>query len=230
MTLAVLVDQSLLDRPPTERVLDAAAAIADRLGPIVGDTIAATAPLAALILAGVFTVAAGAKLAEPATARREFAALGLPAPAALARVVPPAEFVIALLLLVRPAAGGLAAALALLAFTAVLTAAVRAGRSVSCGCLGPLSRRPVTVATLVRNLGLIALSAIAATTPTPTGLTPTLPAGEVVLAVGPAVLLVALVLQTWVLRNQIGRIWSVELAGERPTRGGRRLDAAGLAR
>lgn len=215
MSLAILVDQGSIDAAGL-------AGLADRLGGPIADLVAALAPLAALALAAVFTVAAATKLAHPPIARREFAALGLPAPGLLARVVPPVEFVIAVLLLVRPAVGGVLAALVLVAFTAVLAAAVRSGRSVSCGCLGPLSRKPVSVATLVRNLGLIALADLAAVTPTPDGLLPTLPAGEVVLAVGPAVLLAVLATQALAVRAQIGRLWSVELAGEQPTRRGQR--------
>lgn len=220
--IGILIDGTLADGSVLAAARDG---LNDHVAPMVADAVAALAPLAALALAAVFTVAAATKLAHPPTARREFTALGLPAPGLLVRVVPPVEALVAVLLLVRPAAGGLAAAATLTAFTAVLAAAVRSGRSVSCGCLGSLSRRPVSTATLFRNLALIATAAVAATTPVPTGLTPTMPAGEVVLAVGPALLLIAIGAQALALRSQIGRIWSVELAGEQPPRRGRRLDA-----
>ncbi len=205
--LAILVDRSLLTELDPGRWVEPA--------------LTSLAPLAALLVALVFAVAAVTKLGDQPSSVADFAALGLPAPAALARVVPPAELAIAALLLIAPAVGATLASLALMAFTAVLAAALRAGRRVSCGCLGPLSRKPVSTATLGRNAGLIALAVLAAATPAPTGVLPTLPAADVVLAVGPLVLLAALGAQILALRAQLGRIWSVELAGEPGGRRGR---------
>lgn len=186
------------------------------------DVVVALAPVAGLALAAVFVVAAVTKLADRDGTTEEFANLGLPAPGLLARVVPPAELIVAALLLTRPNVGALTATVALLAFSAVLLAVLRSGRSVSCGCLGSLSDKPVSAATLVRNGALITLAALASTGPNPAGLALALPAVEVALAAGTAALLGLVGHQVLALRNQIGRLWSVELAGEAPTRGGRR--------
>lgn len=190
------------------------ALITEALAYRVTDALTALAPLAAVVLGGVFVLAALTKLTDPATTSREFGALGLPRPSLLARVVPPAELVVAGLLVLRPTIGAPIAAVLLLAFSAVLVAALRSGRTVSCGCLGALSREPISVTTLVRNGGLLALAALAAAGRAPSGLRPVLPALDVVLASGLTVLLILLGHQLLALRNQIGRLWSVELAGE----------------
>ncbi|MEL6981732.1 MAG: MauE/DoxX family redox-associated membrane protein [Actinomycetota bacterium] len=195
------------------------ALIAEALVYRVLDGLVALAPVAGLLLAAVFALAAATKAVDHGATTSEFAALGLPRPALLARIVPPAEVGIAVALVARPAAGALLATLALLAFSAVLIAALRTGRSVSCGCLGALSREPVSVTTLVRNAGFLALAALAATGPTPTGLSVALPSLELGLTTGTALLLALLSHQLLALRAQIGRLWSVELAGEAPTRG-----------
>lgn len=191
----------------------------------------ALAPLAALVGAGVFLAAAATKLIAPARTGREFAGLGLPAPAVLARLVPLAELAIAAALLTSPIAGSIAATTALLAFTAVLLAALRSGRPVSCGCLGALSDRPISGATIGRNLALIATVLLAASAPDPAGLRIALPGLAVVLVAGSTALLVVLATQVALLHQQLGRIWSVELAGDtgtnrssRPTRN-RHLEA-----
>lgn len=198
------------------------------IGPLVlsvDRALLALAPLAALIGAGVFLLAAGTKLIGPTRTTREFAALGLPLPAVLARLVPVAEVAIAVALLTRPIVGAVAATSALLAFTAVLTAVLRSGRTVSCGCLGAVSDQPVSGITIARNLALVATVLLAAAAPDPAGFRIALPSLAVVLAAGSAALLAALGTQVAVLHDQLGRIWSVELAGEsganrssRPTR------------
>lgn len=186
------------------------------------DVLVALAPVAGLVLAAVFVIAAVTKTVDRTATTAEFTDLGLPRPALLAGVVPPAELIVALLLVARPPIGAALAALALLAFTAVLLAALRTGRTVSCGCLGALSRTPISARTIGRNGALLVLAALASAGPTPTGMGITLPALEVGLASGTAALLGLVGYQLLSLRNQIGRLWSVELAGETPTRGGRR--------
>ncbi len=186
------------------------------------DVLVALAPVAGLALAAVFVIAAVTKTIDRPATVREFSELGLPRPALLARAVPPAELVIAILLVARPAIGAALAALALLAFTAVLAAVLRSGRTVSCGCLGALSAKPVSSLTLARNGVLLTLAALASAGPTPTGLDVALPAVEVALATGTAATIGLVGHQLLSLRHQIGRLWSVDLAGERPTRGGRR--------
>lgn len=196
------------------------ALIAEALVYRVADAMGALAPLAALTLAAVFALAAVTKLVDRAATTTEFDALGLPAPAAFSRIVPPAEFAVAGLLLLRPAVGALLAAIALLAFSAVLVSVLRSGRSVSCGCLGPLSRRPVSGSTLARNGFLLTLAALASIGPNPGGPVPVLPAIDVTMAAGTSVLLAALGYQLLALRNQIGRLWSVDLAGEQTSPNG----------
>ena len=194
------------------------ALIAEALVYRVADVLTALAPLAAIVLAAVLAVAAGTKLIDRDGTAAEFTALGVPRPALASGVVPPVELAIAGLLLARPALGALLACLLLVAFTVVLVVALRSGRSVTCGCLGPLSRRPISASTLVRNGALIALAALASTGPDPDGLLPILPAIEVVLSAGTTALLAVVGHQLLVVRDQIGRLWSVELAGEGPTR------------
>jgi len=186
------------------------------------DVLVALAPVAGLALAAVFVIAAVTKSTDRTATAREFTELGLPSPALLAKVVPPAELFIAVVLVARPAIGAALAALALLAFTAVLAAVLRSGRTVSCGCLGALSRTPVSSMTIARNGVLLGLAALASAGPTPTGFDVALPAVEVALATGTAATIGLVGHQLLSLRHQIGRLWSVELAGERPTRGGRR--------
>ena len=121
---------------------------------------------------------------------------------------------IAAALLLRPGLGGATAAAALLAFTAVLVAALQSGRSVSCGCLGPLDRGPISGRTVGRNVGLLAVMTLATAAPDHPGLRTALPDLAVVLATGSATLLVALGWQLRALHRHTGRIWSVALAGE----------------
>ncbi|MDH4364565.1 MAG: hypothetical protein OEY70_10835 [Acidimicrobiia bacterium] len=118
---------------------------------------------AALVLAAVLVVAAGAKLARRGETGRELASLGLVAPGVLAWTVPAAELTVAGLLVVAPAWGGMAAFALLVAFTTVLVRVLRSGRAVSCNCFGSLSSRPISPTALLRNLALVALAVIAAT-------------------------------------------------------------------
>lgn len=195
------------------------ALVAEALVYRVLDGFVALAPIAGLLLAAVFALAAVTKAVDSTATTAEFTALGLPRPGLLARLVPPAELVIALALVTRPTIGALLATLALAAFSAVLIAALRTGRSVSCGCLGSLSREPISVVTLARNACFGAMAALAATGPTPTGLAVALPSLELGMATGTALVIGLIGYQLSALRAQIGRLWSVELAGEAPTRG-----------
>ena len=118
---------------------------------------------AALALAAVFTLAAQAKARRPEATADDFAALGLPWPGPLARVVPVVESATAVLLVVLPGWGGVVAFGLLAVFSANLFVVVRSGRVVSCACFGNHDRAPVTVRHLVRN-GLLAMLALAAAT------------------------------------------------------------------
>lgn len=163
------------------------------------------ASAAALLLAAVFLWAAPAKLRRPQQTTASFVALGLPAPGALARLVPTAEVGTAVLLLLRPRLGAIAAAVLLVAFTTVLDRALRRssvdGSTVRCGCFGSGDDAPVTGATIVRNALLLAAAAVALGT---TSMRPGLPG---VLAVGAAAVTGMVVLALAALRNDVGRLF-----------------------
>jgi uncharacterized membrane protein YphA (DoxX/SURF4 family) len=184
------------------------------LAVVVAEPLRSLAPVAAVTVAGVFVVAAVAKLIDPDRTGQDFAALGLPAPALLARVVPPAELVVAAALLTHPPLGAMAAVAALLGFTIVLARVIASGRTVTCGCLGSFDRRPVGPMTLARNGVLTALAAVAAASPVPDGLAPVLPRPEVAMTVGLVVLLTALAAQLMVLRVSLGHLWAPVPVGE----------------
>ncbi len=162
-----------------------------------------------LLLAGVLTWAAIAKLRRPGRAGAGFRALGLPAPEALAVAVPLAELATALLLITAPALGGLAAVALLGVFTVFLAGRVRGGAQVSCGCFGSARAEPLTWAALVRNGLLIALAL--------PGLAldaPGVPPLEAVLAASVAVAIAAVVVALADLKARTGRLWDNRLTTE----------------
>ena len=167
------------------------------------------ATMMALALAAVFMVAAVVKAIAPETTAREFRQLGLPASAVLARVVPAFELLVVAALLVMPRLGSALATATLIAFTGVLVVVLRSGRQVSCGCLGSLSSEPISWSTVARN-GILLLMAVAA------GVSPRLvvPDIESVVAASISVLILVVAVQLFTLHRSIGRIWSVQLAGE----------------
>lgn len=120
------------------------------------------ARVAALALAVVFVVAAGAKTRSPRATAEELAELRLRFPTALARLLPAVELVVAVALIASPPWGGVLAFAVLAAFTAVLAGVVRSGRSVSCRCFGGLSTKPISRWSLARNGLLLAVAAVAA--------------------------------------------------------------------
>jgi len=77
----------------------------------------------------------------------------------VARVIGIGELALALALLLDPVGiGSLAAAATVLAvFSAVVTRAVRAGETFPCACFGN-EQRPLSAATIVRNLALLAVA------------------------------------------------------------------------
>ena len=113
----------------------------------------------AFVVAGVFVVAAVAKLRSPAATGEATIALGVPAVAA--SFVAPVELGVAMMLLFVPAAGAAAATGLLAVFTVLLRRALATGRTVRCGCFGAGSSTPVTSVSLLRNGGLIAASLLA---------------------------------------------------------------------
>jgi hypothetical protein len=80
---------------------------------------------------------------------------------------------------------------------------------ISCSCFGSLSRRPITWVTLARNAALIALALSAVTTARPP-----VPSLAGLIAVSLVAMIVTVIGQLLVIRRRLGRIWSVELAGE----------------
>lgn len=146
---------------------------------------------AALVLAGVFAAAGVAKGRRAAYTTATFRALRLPAPAALARAVPAAELVLAVMLVLAPSAGGIAALVLLAGFSLVLARALRRGEQVACGCFGTAGTQPVGPADLIRN-GLLALLALAAVTAPALG--PSVPSLPALLAVTTAAMIGLVVL------------------------------------
>lgn len=121
--------------------------------------------LAAACLATLFAHAAVAKVGDPALFEQHLAAFGVPDRllAVLARVLPAAEALAALLLLTPwRAAGAAIAALLLLSYAAAMAWPLARGRRPDCGCGGePL---PVSWALVLRN-GLLAALALVAAAP-----------------------------------------------------------------
>jgi hypothetical protein len=160
---------------------------------------------AALVLAGVFLAAGVVKGLRPGVTAVAFRGLGLPGAGVLARVVPVAEAGLAVLLVLAPRVGAVAALLALAAFSAVLRAALRRGTAVACGCFGAAGTAPVSAVDLVRN-GLLGLGALAALAAGEAGLS--LPA---VLAVLTATAAAVVVLALLRLRLAVGPLFSPEV-------------------
>ncbi|MGH9037507.1 MAG: MauE/DoxX family redox-associated membrane protein, partial [Acidimicrobiia bacterium] len=85
------------------------------------------------------------------------------APAAAARGLPALEAALAVALLAFPdhPLPGLAALATVAAFTAAVARRLAQGRAVPCPCFGTRGGRPVSGATLARNLALLVLAAVA---------------------------------------------------------------------
>lgn len=168
-----------------------------------------TATLSALVLAATLATAAVVKLTSLQKTSDEFAALGLSRSKLLPATVGLAEVGASLALILRPVLGAAAAALLLVAFTGVVTWALASGRQVSCGCFGPLSSEPVSSITVVRNIGLLVLAVLA-------GMRPSLVAPDLAatVAITAAALTAVVMVQVAVTAQRLGRLWSVELAGE----------------
>lgn len=171
------------------------------------------ATAAAVLLAAILVVAAMTKLGNRRRTEADFAALALPFAGPLAVAVPLVELAVAPALLIRPRVGAIAALALLTSFTVVLARALlvarRRGSTISCSCFGSLSRRPITSATLARNVVLIVLALSAVTT---TQLS--VPSLATLVSVSLVAMTAVVIGQLLVVRRQLGRIWSVELAGE----------------
>lgn len=115
----------------------------------------------ALLLAVAFVRAGAAKLARPALTAASFSDLGIPAPHVMAWAVPLSELALAVALVAAPVPGGVGAMVMLVAFTAVVVRALRAGVAAPCNCFGSARTEPVSVVDLVRNGLLLAMAASA---------------------------------------------------------------------
>jgi hypothetical protein len=117
---------------------------------------------ARLVLAGVFAVAAVAKLADRDGFRQTLTDLAVPAAltAPLAALVPAVEVAIAAALIAPPTAhwGALAALGLLLCFCAALAVNLARGRTPPCRCFGALHATPTGAATLARTGALAILA------------------------------------------------------------------------
>jgi hypothetical protein len=122
----------------------------------------------ALVLAAVFVRAAAAKLARPATTAAGFAALGVPAAAALARAVPFVELLTAAALVAAPRVGAAASLIFLPASSWVLVRSLRSPTPAPCNCFGTARTEPVSSTDLVRNVLLAVLALVSLGTAGPT--------------------------------------------------------------
>ena len=161
----------------------------------------------AVLLAGVFVLAAAAKVRTPVETATTFRRLGLPAARALARAVPITELVVATTLLAAPPAGGIAATALLAMFTAVLGAAVARGTDVTCGCFGTASHAPITTTTLVRNALLIVAAVVTAAFADE----PTAPSLAAIVLVSTTALLGAVAVAAVDLKRTTGHVWKVDV-------------------
>lgn len=126
---------------------------------------------ARLLLAGVFAVAAVAKLMDRVGVRDTMRAFRVPAalvPGA-AVALPLAEALLCASLLATPTArvGGVASAALLTVFTGGIVAALRRGERPDCNCFGQATSTPVGRGTLMRNGALIGLGIIIAAVSAP---------------------------------------------------------------
>lgn len=120
--------------------------------------------LAEVLLAGCFGVAGLAKLRTGGASIADLRALGITAPLAVRalRRLPTLELIVAALVAwpLTARVGASLACVLLTCFTAILVAAMQAGRKVSCHCFGSTSERPVDGWTLLRNVVLVAAAVL----------------------------------------------------------------------
>ncbi|CDO89430.1 hypothetical protein AWC29_12935 [Mycobacterium triplex] len=123
-----------------------------------------TVLVARLLLAGIFAVAALAKLADRGAARRAVTAFGVPQTAAaiVGTALTTTEFAVAALLVAGNRAGAPAALLLLAGFAAAVLVNLARGRRPECHCFGRLSSGPLGWPTLARNACFAALAAFVA--------------------------------------------------------------------
>jgi len=169
------------------------------------------ATLLALTLAATLAVAAVAKLRDPSRTAGDFAALGLPMPTLLARLVPAIEVAVAVALLVVPGWGAVAAFGLFVLFTALLISLVRSGQPIACSCFGAVSDEPVSWVEVARNGVLLVAAAV---------VTPfdelVVPGFAAVVAYSAAAVIGMVVVQLVAFKRDVGAVWSTHLSGEAP--------------
>jgi uncharacterized membrane protein YphA (DoxX/SURF4 family) len=114
--------------------------------------------VASVLLGAVFIVSGVTKVASPQLWRTQSSDLGVPSVAAA--VVPYAELAVGALLVAQlgRSAAAMAAAVMLLAFTALLIVRLSQGRRPPCACFGALSSKPISWTNVVRNAVFLALA------------------------------------------------------------------------
>ncbi len=120
-----------------------------------------TAGSVSAVIVGATLLLAGATKLVRHDWRAEATALGVPA--WIAPVIGPVEMVIGSMVAVRVArlVFAVAAFALLMGFTAFLLSTWEERKGMPCNCFGPLSNRPVSARTIVRNLVLLALTLVA---------------------------------------------------------------------
>lgn len=166
---------------------------------------------AAVVLAGLFAVAAIRKTLAPSSVAADFASLGLPRSPLLVALVAAVEGAVAIALVVAPRLGGSAAVALLVVFSTVLWSVIRRGVEARCGCFGASTRRRVGRLDLVRNGGLAILAVVTVVGATGDAARPGLPGVVTVTASVASAFVVAQLVE---LRQQVGSIFRIELAGE----------------
>jgi len=115
-----------------------------------------------LLLAAVFALAAGAKLAGRTNLRETAVGFGLPRPfSPVAVLLPVVELAVAAMLVPARTAwlGALGAVVLLAVFTAAIAAQLARGRRPECNCFGTVHAKPIGRATLARNALLLGCAA-----------------------------------------------------------------------
>lgn len=157
-----------------------------------------------MLLACCFAWAGAAKAVAGGVTTAQFATLGLPKPALLARFVPVAELGLAAGLLLAPRPAAVAAIALLVAFSAVLARAMRAGLRAGCGCFGATKAEPVSTVDLARN-GALMLCAVAAMGTAQV----VVPGLAATIAASTAALVAFLILALLRLRRDVGSVWAI---------------------
>lgn len=123
---------------------------------------ATVALVARLTLGAAFACSAVAKLGHLGAFAAGLAAFGVPAPGVVARVLPPAEAALAVVLVALPGQAwpAYAAIVLLVLLTGAVVANLVTGRTAPCPCFAPGGHRPVSASTVLRNGVLLGLGVL----------------------------------------------------------------------